>query len=71
MSQGVIKTYNPITGVGIVVREPDNQEVLLRPGSLSGSIFRNLRQGQRVVFTEVKEDDQLFATKMMLGQDGR
>lgn len=69
--QGVVKTYDPVTGVGVIVREPDHAEVFLRPGSLAGSLFRDLRQGQRVIFTEVSEEGKLFATKLGVGQDGR
>ena len=49
--QGVIKAYDPITKEGIVVRDnPERSEYALAPGALEGSIFRTLRQGQRVVF---------------------
>ena len=68
--QGVVKTYDPVTGIGIIVREDDKSEVFLRPGSLKGSIFRTLRQGQRLVFDTVEEDDRLFASTVRIGQDG-
>lgn len=49
--QGVIKSYDPGTGVGVVVRDtPERTEHDLAPAALEGSIFRMLRQGQRVVF---------------------
>ncbi len=48
--QGVIKSYDPGTKEGIVVRDTDRSEYELAPGALDGSIFRMLRQGQRVVF---------------------
>jgi cold shock CspA family protein len=48
--QGVIKSYDPTTGEGIVVTDVDRTEYVLAPGALDGSIFRMLRQGQRVVF---------------------
>ncbi|HCV37117.1 MAG: hypothetical protein QF638_02845 [Acidimicrobiales bacterium] len=48
--QGVIKSYDPGTGDGIVVRESDLAEFDLADDALEGSIFRMLRQGQRVVF---------------------
>ncbi len=70
MLQGVVKTYDPVTGVGIIVRDDDKSEVFLRPGSLKGSIFRTLRQGQRLVFDTVEEDDRLFASTVRIGQDG-
>jgi CspA family cold shock protein len=48
--QGVIKSYDPDTGDGVVVRDTDLAEVELAADALEGSIFRTLRQGQRVVF---------------------
>ncbi len=70
MDQGVVKTYDPVTGVGIVVREDDRSEVFLRPGSLRGSAFRTLRQGQRIIFDTVDEEGRTFITSVRLGQDG-
>lgn len=70
MDQGVVKTYDPVTGVGIVVRDEDRTEVFLRPGSLKGSVFRTLRQGQRIIFDTVDEDDNQFVSSIRLGQDG-
>lgn len=48
--QGVIKSYDPSSGDGIVVRDTDLAELDLAENALEGSIFRMLRQGQRVVF---------------------
>jgi cold shock CspA family protein len=48
--QGVVKMFDPATGEGIVVKDTDRSEVVLAAGALEGSIFRMLRQGQRVVF---------------------
>lgn len=70
MDQGVVKTYDPVTGVGIVVRDTDRSEVYLRPGSLRDSVFRTLRQGQRINFDFVDENDRSFVTSVRLGQDG-
>jgi CspA family cold shock protein len=70
MDQGVVKSYDPVTGVGIVVRDTDRSEVFLRPGSLQGSVFRTLRQGQRLLFDIVEEDGRQFVTQVRLGQDG-
>lgn len=66
--QGVVKAYDPLTGVGVVVRDDDRTEVFLRPGSLDGSVFRMLRQGQRIVFD--LEGDRPFAVHVRFGQDG-
>jgi CspA family cold shock protein len=48
--QGTIKMYDPATREGIVVRDTDRTEIVLAADALKGSIFRLLRQGQRVVF---------------------
>lgn len=70
MLQGVVKTYDPVTGAGIIVRDDDRSEVYLRPGSLKGSIFRTLRQGQRLVFEAVEDDGRWFVSSLRIGQDG-
>jgi CspA family cold shock protein len=70
MQQGVVKTYDPVTGAGIIVREDDRSEVFIRPGSLQGSVFRTLRQGQRIVFETVEDGDNVFAATIRLGQEG-
>ncbi|MFM9085189.1 MAG: hypothetical protein ACKORC_01785 [Acidimicrobiia bacterium] len=49
--QGVIKAYDPRSRDGLVVRDTDLAEYELAPDALDGSIFRMLRQGQRVTFT--------------------
>lgn len=67
--QGVVQTYDPVTGVGVVIRDDDQSEVYLRPGSLAGSIFRTLRQGQRIIFEQVDEDDASFVSQIRVGQD--
>jgi len=48
--QGTIKMFDPATREGIVVRDTDREELVLASDALDGSIFRLLRQGQRVVF---------------------
>jgi CspA family cold shock protein len=42
--------YDPQTGEGVVVRESDRAELVLAADALEGSLFRMLRQGQRVNF---------------------
>ena len=69
MAQGVVKSYDPVTGVGVVVLDTDKSEVYLRPGSLDGSIFRILRQGQRLLVDTVVEDGLRFVTSVRVGQD--
>ena len=48
--QGVVKAYDPVTRTGTLVRDTDLTEYDLAAGALEGSVFRMLRQGQRVVF---------------------
>jgi hypothetical protein len=48
--QGVIKSYDPVTRDGVVVRDSDIAEFELARNALDGSVFRMLRQGQRVLF---------------------
>ncbi|MCP3998148.1 MAG: cold shock domain-containing protein [bacterium] len=68
--QGVVKVYDPETGIG-VLRRDDGDEVLLQPGSLEGSLFRMLRQGQRVVFDATDVDGSLVAGNLRFGADGQ
>jgi CspA family cold shock protein len=68
--QGVVSVYDPETGVGIIVRDDNQTEVLLGPGSLAGSLFRTLRQGQRVIFDAEERDGRLYADRLRFGSDG-
>jgi CspA family cold shock protein len=65
--QGVVKVYDPRTGFGVVVLDEDRSEVFLRPGSLKDSIFRVLRQGQRIVFDLEDDDGKRFAHRLRIG----
>lgn len=67
--QGVVQTYDPVSGTGIVVLDDDRSEVYLRPGSLQGSIFRTLRQGQRIIFEVTEENGARYASSPRVGQD--
>jgi len=64
--QGVVKSYDPGTGQGTLVRDTDLAEHDLASGALEGSVFRMLRQGQRVVFDL---DDEGRATRLRLGSE--
>jgi cold shock CspA family protein len=48
--QGTVKMFDPATNEGIVVVDTDRSELVLARGALNNSIFRLLRQGQRIVF---------------------
>ena len=64
--QGVIKSYDPGTGDGVVLRDTDLHEFDLADDAIVGSVFRMLRQGQRVVFDL---DDGGRATRLRLGSE--
>jgi CspA family cold shock protein len=64
--QGVIKSYDPGTGDGIIMCDTDLADYDLAAGSLVGSPFRMLRQGQRVIFVL---DDAGRATSLSLGSE--
>ena len=64
--QGVVKSYDPGSGDGLIVRDSDLAEFEIADGALEGSIFRMLRQGQRVVF---ELDDNNNAVNLKLGSE--
>jgi len=64
--QGVVKSYDPSNGLGVVLRDTDLCEYELAGGALAGSVFRMLRQGQRVVFDL---DEAGCATRLRLGSE--
>ncbi len=64
--QGVIRTFDPGTNEGVVVRDTDKAEIVLAADALEGSIFRMLRQGQRVNF---ELDGQERATRIRIGSE--
>jgi cold shock CspA family protein len=64
--QGVVKSYDPGTGDGVVLCDTDLLEYELAPDALEGSVFRMLRQGQRVIYDL---DDGGRATRLRLGSE--
>ncbi|MEP1123101.1 MAG: hypothetical protein ABJH68_04325 [Ilumatobacter sp.] len=64
--QGVIKAYDPATGDGLIMCDTDFADYELAANALDGSIFRMLRQGQRVVFDL---DEAGRATGLHLGSE--
>lgn len=66
LMQGVIKAFDPDSGLGLVITDTDLAEYELADNALEGSIFRMLRQGQRVVFTL---DAEGRATSLRLGSE--
>ncbi len=64
--QGYIKAYDPATGDGVILTDTDLAEYEIAQGALAGSVFRMLRQGQRVVFDL---DANGWATSLRLGSE--
>ncbi|HEY6534088.1 MAG TPA: hypothetical protein VIY72_17390 [Acidimicrobiales bacterium] len=64
--QGVVKTYDPITGDGRVISDSTLDTYELARGALHGSVFRMLRQGQRIIFDL---DDQNLAVRVRIGSE--
>lgn len=64
--QGVVKSYDPATKDGVLMSDTDFSEYDLSPTALNGSIFRMLRQGQRVIFDL---DSTGLATHLRLGSE--
>jgi cold shock CspA family protein len=66
LMQGVVKSYDPGTGQGVLLCDTDLAEYDLAANALEGSVFRMLRQGQRVVFDL---DEGSRATRLSLGSE--
>ena len=64
--QGVVKAYDPQTGLGVIMCDTDLADYDLAGDALEGSIFRMVRQGQRVVFDL---DEAGRATRLRLGSE--
>ena len=68
MAQGVVKSYDPNSGSGIVLLDTDKTEIYIQKGSLKDSIFRTLRQGQRINFEIEKIEDNQIIKNVKIGQ---
>ena len=64
--QGVIKAYDPKSGIGVLMCDTDLADYDLATDALAGSVFRMVRQGQRVIFDL---DDAGRATHLRLGSE--
>jgi cold shock CspA family protein len=64
--QGVVRMYDPQSGEGVVMRDTDRAELVLASNALEGSLFRMLRQGQRVNF-ELDADGRV--TRVRIGSE--
>jgi hypothetical protein len=64
--QGVIKSYDPGSGDGVVLCDSDLAEYDLDADALLDSVFRMVRQGQRVIFDVTSAG---LATRLRLGSE--
>ena len=64
--QGVVKAYDPVSKLGVVMCDTDLADYDLAANALEHSLFRMLRPGQRVVFDL---DDHRRATRIRLGSE--
>ena len=64
--QGVVKSYDPGSGDGVVLCDTDLAEYDLDADALAGTVFRMLRQGQRVIFDLTNDG---LATHLRLGSE--
>ncbi len=64
--QGVVKSWDPVTGDGVLMCDTDLADYDLGADALEGSLFRMLRQGQRVIFDL---DAAGRATRLRLGSE--
>lgn len=64
--QGVVQSYDPATGDGVIMDDVEFVEYDLAVDALAGSVFRMLRQGQRVLF---EVDGAGLATTVRLGSE--
>jgi CspA family cold shock protein len=60
------KVGSPASGDGVIMCDSDMNDYELAPNALEGSIFRMLRQGQRVVF---QLNDAKQASQISLGSE--
>jgi cold shock CspA family protein len=64
--QGVVKAYDPESGIGVVMCDTDLADYDMAGDALEHSLFRMLRPGQRVVFDL---DGSGLATRLRLGSE--
>jgi len=64
--QGVVKAYDPATGIGVVMCDTDLADYDLAADALENSMFRMLRPGQRLIFDL---DEATRATRLRLGSE--
>ena len=63
-----MKVYDPHSRQGFVLMDGTYEELPLAADALRGSIFRFLREGQRVVGDVIEQDGVRQITRIRLGQ---
>jgi len=69
MAQGIVKSYDPNTGIGIILDEETKNDLVLEPNSLKNTIFISLRQGQRLNYTKIDDNGEVKIINIKIGQD--
>ena len=69
MAQGIVKSYDPNTVIGIILDEETKDDLILEPNSLNNSIFITLRQGQRLNYTKINDNGEVRVIDIKIGQD--
>ena len=69
MAQDIVKSYDPNTGIGIVIDEETKEDLVIDKKILNKSIFITLRQGQRINYTKKQVDDKISIIDIKIGQD--
>lgn len=69
MAQGIVKSYDPNTGIGIVIDEETKEDLVIDKKILNKSIFITLRQGQRINYTKKQVDNKISIIDIKIGQD--
>ena len=67
--QGVIKSYDPGSGDGVVLCDTDLAEYDLAADALAHSVFRMLRQGQRVIFDVTADGQRILVNRTVVSPD--
>jgi cold shock CspA family protein len=67
MPQATVKRYDSVTKTGVLVADDGTTEWAIDPESMTTSMFRFLRPGQRVTFDIVEEDGREATRNLRIG----
>lgn len=65
MAKGTVKWFNESKGFGFIEQEDGGKDVFVHYSALAGDGFRNLIEGQSVVFDVVQEPKGLKAANVV------